>query len=180
MKHVLILLLLSIAVGVSAQRRSRNLNEPPEVIEGPRTGHGIGVVVSATMGNGLAYRYWPKRIGYHMSFLPAVSSGESFLSWGNALYYTITEFRSDNKLFLHAGLDYNYRKQQMYSAYGSRYNDMSDSFNFGVGPGIETHSRYGSLSCFLGYGLYNRVSRNAGGNSYFVFLSGGVSYFFEI
>ena len=180
MKQFLILFLLCSAVVANAQRRTRNLNEPPEVIERPRTGHGIGVVLSSTMGNGLSYRYWPKRIGYHTTFFPSVGGDDRLLSWGNAVYYTLTEFRSNNKFILHAGMDYVYRRESYYSMFGGRTYNTQDSFNFGVGPGIETHTRYGSLTCYVGYGYYNRISRNTGFNDYLIFLSGGVSYFFEI
>lgn len=180
MKHFLIFTFLLCSVMCTAQRKSRNLNDAPEVIQKPRTGHGIGVVASSTMGNGLAYRYWKNRFGYHMSFLPALSDDGGLVSWGNAFYYTIMDFQHNNKLILHAGMDYVYRKEERYFyGTGSRYSRW-DSFNFGVGPGIETHSRYGSFTVYAGYGIYNRLSRDFGSDQRLLFLSGGVSYFFEI
>ncbi|MEN9640095.1 MAG: hypothetical protein RLZZ262_1964 [Bacteroidota bacterium] len=182
MKKVIFLFLMCSAFAMTAQRRTRNLNEPPEIVEKPRTGHGIGFVVSSVTGNGLAYRYWPRRIGYHMALLPVVNNDSGFLSWGHGLYYTIKEFNSNNKFYLQLGLDYVYRKERYYElGLWEQKNSISDSFNIGFGPGIETHSRYGSFSCYVGYGYYNRFYRNANrGDRYQVFLSGGISYFFEI
>ena len=183
MKKLIFILLAFAALPVMAQRRTRNLNAPPEVVESPRTGHAIGAVLSLTHGNGLAYRYWPKRFGMHVAMFPNVTNNNSYFSVGGAGYYTLKEFSYTNKLFLHVGMDYVYRKtKDYYVSYSNNYERISDDFNIGVGPGIETHSRYGSFSGYLGYGVFNRNYRGEAGvnEGVRVTLTGGISYFFEI
>ena len=183
MKKLIFIFLVLGAMPVMAQRRTRNLNAPPEVVESPRTGHAIGAVLSLTNGNGLAYRYWPKRLGIHVAMFPNITNNNSFFSVGGTGYYTLKEFNYTNKLFLHVGMDYAYRSiGDYYSSVSGNYSRVSDDFNVGVGPGIETHSRYGSFSGYLGYAVLNKSYRGEpGGNEGVrVTLTGGISYFFEI
>jgi hypothetical protein len=70
--------------------------------------------------------------------------------------------------------DYNPRNSNNYTRY------TSDSFNLGFGPGFESHSRYGSFSAYIGYGLYNKMFSSVEQDVQVFTLTGGISYFFEI
>jgi hypothetical protein len=179
MKNCILILCVLLSLGATAQRKSRNLNESPEVVDPPRTGHAIGGVLSSTNGNGLAYRYWPRKTGVHISCLPLVTSSSSFYSVGTTIYHTLREYRSNNKLFLQAGLDFVH--QEFEGSYWSGRDDYSsNSYNVGVGPGFESHTRYGSFSAYLGYGIYQKTYTQYLDNKNVFTLSGGISYFFEI
>lgn len=169
MKKILFVALLLCTTAAFGQRKTRNLNSAPEVIDPPRTGHAIGAVISSTNGNGLSYRYWPDKTGVHVTFFPSVSPNNKYISVGSTVYRTIREFNGNNKFFLHGGFDLVSRTRR----FDYNGNMLSESgVNVGFGPGIESHSRYGSFSVYLGYGYYSIWE--------VMTLSGGLSYYFEI
>jgi hypothetical protein len=180
MKNVFLFFLLLGCFSSYGQRRSRNLNEAPEVVDAPRTGHGVGMVLSSHGGSGLAYRYWPKRVGVQVSFLPFADDDVEYYNFGTMGYYTLKDFNRHNKFYLQfcsrvavadRGYDYSYGVGYVRRA--------EERFGFAIGPGIETHSRYGSFAAFLGYG-WNYANSISGFGRGRVNMAGGLSYFFEI
>jgi hypothetical protein len=180
MKNVLLLFLAVSCLSSFAQRRSRNLNDAPEVVDPPRTGHAVGVVLSSHGGSGLAYRYWPKRVGIQVSFLPFSNDEINYYNVGSMGYLTLKEFNRNNKFYLQVCSRYALSDQGYDYNYGQGYvRRAEERFGLAFGPGIETHSRYGSFSAFLGYG-WNYTNQISGVSIGRVNMAGGLTYFFEI
>lgn len=191
MKGIIIIVFIAVTSYTmsSAQSAVEKNPKPKRVYNGP-SGHAIGAVVSSTNGKGLAYRYWPENLGFHVSFFPAANGDNKYYNAGVTGYLTIREYEMGN-LFLHLGAEYQYSSKQ--SGYSSgyptytniNYMDKTNGLNLGFGPGLHVLQKFISIDFFVGYGAYFR-NHSASIDTYtpkdevIMTLTGGVAFFLEL
>ncbi len=189
-KLILILCVILCSSGIiSAQTVKEKNAKPKRVFNGP-SGHALGAVLSSTNGKGLAYRYWPQNLGFHISFFPASNGDSKYYNAGATGYLNIREYEIGT-LFLHVGAEYQYSSKSNsytagYPAYASiGYLEKTQGFNLGFGPGLHVLQKYVSMDIFLGYGAYIR-DHSASIDTYvpkdelIMTLTGGVAFFLEL
>jgi|JI102314A2RNA_FD_contig_31_2813978_length_1397_multi_2_in_0_out_0_2 hypothetical protein len=180
-----LLLLNSVLIGQAIVEKNP---KPKRVYNGP-SGHAIGAVLSSSNGKGLAYRYWPENVGFHVSFFPAAKGDAKYYNGGVTGYLALREYEVGT-LFLHVGAEYEYRSRNSsyslsYPSFGTvSYLEKMKGLNLGFGPGLHVFQKYVSMDIFLGYGAY---FRNYLGNDNYTpkdevitTLTGGISFFLEL
>ncbi len=173
---------------ISAQTVTEKNAKPKRVYNGP-SGHALGAIVSSTNGKGLAYRYWPENLGFHISFFPASNGDSKYYNGGITGYLNIREYEIGS-LFLHVGAEYQYSSNNEYYSTGYpaytnvTYVDKTNGWNLGFGPGLHILQKYVSMDIFLGYGAYIRDHSSTGANAprdvVITTLTGGVAFFLEL
>lgn len=190
MNKVLVFFSILIVAKLSAvAQRPVQQNPEPEVVTQNNTKHGIGVVMSATNGKGLAYRYWPKTYGIQVSFVPISVDSYKYYNVGVTGYARIKKYNF-GELFLHTGVEYQYQStvRTDYLLSSLTYQDYtvnSTGINAGLGPGYHFEMKPASFDIFFGYGAYVRnesssyINANVGDRVY-TFLTGGVAVFLNL
>ncbi len=191
MKKTIVASIVAFMLSVTAFSQTvveRN-ERPKKVYNGP-TGHALGAVLSSTNGKGLSYRYWPRDFGFHVSFFPAANGLNKFYNGGVTGYMTLKEYEV-GKLFLHAGVEYQYSSQTRngYSGYPYyqtlEYTDKTIGYNIGFGPGLHILQKFVSMDIFLGYGAYVRERTTTDPfrkvrNETIMTLTGGIAFYLEL
>jgi hypothetical protein len=164
------------------------LYSKPEAAKESNSKHAIGVALSSVNGKGLAYRYWPEKFGFHVTFIPIATSTNDFYNAGVTGYARLKKYEV-GELFIHAGAEYQYQsfEQTDYSSSSSYYNYgvNTKGVNVGFGPGYRFEYNSVSLDLFIGYGAYlSKASsdyQNAELNDLrLMTLSGGVAIFLNL
>ncbi|MBX7050996.1 MAG: hypothetical protein K1X54_03075 [Flavobacteriales bacterium] len=191
-------LAVAMSIGAKAQTPVEKNEKPKKVFNGP-SGHAIGVALSSTNGKGLGYRYWAHDAGVHVTFFPSAANDNKYYNGGITGYLNLREYNFGN-LFLHAGIEYEYRENRdyysvqapsnnypYYSSYQQvEYKQKCNGFNVGAGPGVHVLSKYVSMDVYLGYGLYTRdwMSNDRAASSrrdtQVMTLTGGIALWLEL
>ena len=118
--------------------------------------NGLGLHAGSTTGLGFSYRYWPDEFGFQVTFLPVISSTNSFVSIGVTGMYKVSEKKSVD-LFVYAGNHFIYRKDDYYYDPGyPEYDNSSWTWNFGLGVGMDIKiGKVMRLSLMTGLGNYD-------------------------
>ncbi len=187
--NVLSFVLMLVSTVVFCQTPIERNERPKKVYNGP-TGHALGAVLSSSNGKGLSYRYWPKDFGFHVSFFPAANGTNQYYNGGVTGYMTLKEYEV-GKLFLHAGIEYQYTAQT-YTGRGGypyyptyEYTDKTTGYNIGFGPGLHILQKFISMDVFLGYGAYVRDRTTTDPNrkvknETIMTLTGGIAFYLEL
>ncbi|MBL0315484.1 MAG: hypothetical protein IPP69_06775 [Flavobacteriales bacterium] len=200
MKKNIIMMALALAFTVNAHSQTpvEKNEKPKKVFNGP-SGHAIGVAISSSNGKGLGYRYWAENAGFHVTFFPSSSNNNKYYNGGVTGYLNLREYNF-GRLFLHAGIEYEYRERNdsysiempsnnypyYYSYQQVSYQQKCNGFNIGAGPGVHVLSKYVSMDIYLGYGLYTRdwmsndSAAPANKDTQVMTLTGGVALWLEL
>lgn len=200
MKKNIILMAFALAFTVNAHSQTpvEKNEKPQKVFNGP-SGHAIGIALSSTNGKGLGYRYWAESAGFHVTFFPSASNNNKYYNAGVTGYLNLREYNF-GKLFLHAGIEYEYRERNdsysiempsnnypyYYNYQQVSYQQKCNGFNIGAGPGVHVLSKYVSMDIYLGYGLYTRdwmsndSAAPANKDTQVMTLTGGVALWLEL
>jgi len=184
---------LTILLVVSSNISNAQLQTLPEntdLIKKDKGGHGLGLVLSSTNGKGLSYRYWPNVFGVHVSFVPADMGKQKYYNGGITGYARIKRY-SVGDLFLHAGVEYEYRSRietDYISSLGGYYNTYrlnSRGFNVGFGPGFHVVQKAFSFDLFAGYGAYIVDEYSSENNAFLddrflMTISGGIAIYLNL
>jgi hypothetical protein len=173
----------------NAQTPVEKNKRPVKVYNGP-SGHALGAALTSSNGKGLTYRYWPRKYGFHVSFIPASRNESRFYNVGLTGYAKLKEYEMGT-LFLHAGAEYQYQYQSHTNSSGypnyitSSYITKSNGLNIGAGPGFHVIQKYISMDIFLGYGAYIKDNYTTEMNSELkdelvVTFTGGIAFFLEL
>jgi hypothetical protein len=151
--------------------------DKPEVrIDGP---HQFGIHAGATTGLGLAYRYWPKKIGLQFTTVPVFYQGNDYyVSTGLMAMYKLKEAKTYNMFFYYGNhMIFQSNSYIMYDPYPavtySEHRTDELVWNTGMGLGFNIHfdSQF-SMDLMMGYGLYD-IS-----NDIHTMLAGEVGFFY--
>ncbi len=119
---------------------------------------GLGLHAGSTTGLGISYRYWPDAFGFQVTFLPMISSSNSYVSIGITGMYKVSEMQALD-VFLYAGNHFIYRNDNYYydpAYYGDYDNSSSWAWNFGLGAGLDIKlAKVLRLSLMTGFGNYD-------------------------
>jgi len=129
-------------------KSEREQAEELESKEPFRLKHNLGVATGFTTGWGLAYRYFPGKLGYQVNMIGYKDVDKGDLSIGGTLLYSLyTNYYSN--LYLYQANSYYYK----YPAYAYGGLLTPNTFNQGFGFGIELiAAKYLSFNLMLGYG----------------------------
>jgi hypothetical protein len=170
-KNILISLLVFCFISVNSLAQ-----ENTSRIDGP---HQFGIHAGSTTGLGLAYRYWPNKLGFQITTVPVFhQGGDYFVSSGATILFKFKEYETYN-IFLYHGNHLLFRSNSYYTydPYPAttyvEYNDNEIIWNSGVGLGFNMHfnSQF-SLDIMLGYGLYDI------NNDIFTSIAGEIGMFY--
>lgn len=132
--------------------------------------HSIGVGAGSTTGFGISYRYFPKKLGFQVNFVPFYEDygSEALISAGLTLLYNLKETKY-SALYAYFGNHY------LHNSYGGnlniftpltqnyyyrKSNNDSEFYNSGVGVGIEfSTKKQVTLNIMGGYAQYNSLER---------------------
>ncbi|MCD6596275.1 MAG: hypothetical protein J7L04_01225 [Bacteroidales bacterium] len=132
--------------------------------------NGLGLHAGSTTGLGFSYRYWPDEFGFQVTFLPIISSSQSFVSLGFTGMYKLSEKKAVD-LFAYAGNHFIYRKNNYY--YDSTYDNSSWTWNFGLGVGMDIKiAKVMRLSLMTGLGNYDILG------DYTFTVAGEIGYYY--
>jgi hypothetical protein len=160
MKKIIVSVFSSCLILLSVNGSAQNAKEAEIQPAKNYSKHGVGAVLSSSNGKGLAYRYWPKKVGIQVSFIPVASNNEKYYNAGLTGYARLKKY-SVGELFMHVGCEYQYRTYERYdylsmSSYYESYQVQSAGVNLGFGPGYHFELKPVSFDLFLGYGAYIR------------------------
>jgi hypothetical protein len=116
MKYFLILLILILYMPLKAQE--------PEV---KKYNNYFGFNAGYTTGLGLAYTYWPGKLGAQLSFLPVSTENDYLISVALTPFFTLSKSK--------------YVKSYLFLGNHLVTNKEVTEYNIGFGPGIELGSR---------------------------------------
>lgn len=128
------------------------------MVERRNGAHQFGIHAGSTTGLGLAYRYWPNKLGFQITTVPIFhQGGDYFVSTGAVILFKLKEYKKYN-LFLYQGNQLLFTRESAYSySYNYNYYKREETkWNSGIGLGFNMHfdSQF-SIDIMLGYGLYN-------------------------
>lgn len=118
--------------------------------------NGLGLHAGSTTGLGISYRHWPDKFGFQVTFLPMISSSNSYVSLGITGMYKVSEMQALD-VFLYGGNHFIYRNNNYdnYQGY-SEYDNSSWTWNFGAGAGLDIKmAKVLRLSLMTGFGNYD-------------------------
>lgn len=190
MKYTFSFLTAVFLVISNAAIAQQSLPENTDVVKNDKGGHSLGLVLSSTNGKGLCYRYWPGIYGVHVSFVPADMGDQKYYNGGITGYARIKRY-SVGDLFLHAGVEYEYRSRMesnydyLTGYYTDSYRVNGKGFNLGFGPGFHVVQKAFSFDLFAGYGAYivdeySSDARATLNDRFLMSISGGIAVYLNL
>lgn len=140
--------------------------EKPKVEQQKKYKHSVGIGAGATTGLGLSYRYFPKKLGFQLNFVPFYEDygSSAFISAGLTALYNLKEteqvafYTFFGNHYLHNSngnnIDISNRNNNYYGYYDKK--KQYDYYNSGIGLGLEfSTKKQVTLNFMLGYAQYN-------------------------
>jgi hypothetical protein len=186
----LILFFASVISTEAVAQQSQPQSSNTDIIKNHKGCHGLGLILSSANGKGLSYRYWPGIYGVHVSFVPADMGDQKYYNGGITGYARIKRY-SVGDLFLHVGVEYEYRSRTetnyLYSSTGyyDTYRVNGKGLNMGFGPGFHVVQKAFSFDLFAGYGAYmvNEYSNDVNAildDRFLMSISGGIAIYLNL
>ena len=98
--------------------------------------HSIGFTFGHSIGNGISYRFFPKRFGFQTTFGPWKNDFSTRFNLSLSLLYKLIEFEKANVFIYQGNRFFHYREKNMNNTSSNKYYDIN-LFDNGIGFGLE-------------------------------------------